>query len=426
MQPLDSDHHQFLVLADIHAGQLAQSARLQCTGSSADSGDGLRSIARDIRGTLSKAELKPTLLFIPGDLTSRGSPYEFLQTRRFIEFVALELDIAPECVIVTYGNHDVDWDVCRLGVAGHAGRRDAYRELAAGIGGWITPGGRPVEKGPVAGSGVFRFGNLEVFVLNSGIRCYPLDEEKAPFTEYHHGSIGENQLAWLRSLRPASVPDEITRIALIHHHLVNVGYPSYVPDISLLEEGAEVRAELGRIGTDIVVHGHRHHPHLYTAEESGWAKPTAFICAGSFGVDAVHRANGNIPNTFHVVSLEERTPKHNRSGVLHTFRQIANEQWEPTGHAEPNVGVDPRQWFGATTGTLVVDQLIEGIVAPLVPQAVQKGSVDLPSYDRLPLDLRCHRGQVTNAGFAAAASRHGCRVTGRYPEECALHPKRKQ
>ena len=409
---------QILILSDIHCGELAMSERLRADDTEKVEAQ-LKRAASDIREALERAELKPSIIVVPGDLTSRGAPHEFQLTYKFVQLVSTAIGASADEIVITYGNHDVDWSVCRLGHT-RAIARTAYCRLAATIGSTFAPGAKPNIHGPVGGSGLYYFGSLELLVLNSGIECFALAEDHKIAPLYPHGRIGAEQLTWLQGIEKTPETDGSTKIAIIHHHLVNIPYPRYSPDISLVAEGAEIRCELGRLGIDLVVHGHRHHPHLYTAIQTGWARPIAMVCAGSYGVTAAHRENGCIPNTFHVISLAGRSEDGNRAGRLHTFKQQADETWAPLANDESGVAVDAVQWFGSPAGTTGVTAIVESLVTTANAQLQNREYVELPGYDMLPMALRCQRSGFLNGEFSKTAKSHGLRMTGKFPDPCIL------
>lgn len=409
--------NQILVLSDIHFGDFSQNNYLLANSHTEEAAE-IERAAAEIKEALSNNNLSPSIIAVPGDLTSKGTPSEFTLTQNFIKHVAQALSINDSNIIITYGNHDLDWSVCRL-VPASDPKRKSYQTLAAQVGEVFSPGTPPHEKGPVAGSGIHNINGIRFIVLNSGIECFALDKDSEPFTPYHHGKIGLSQLAWLRRIAPTDNSIDITTVALIHHHLVNIPYPKYSPDISLLAEGAEVRQEFGRIGIDILIHGHRHHPYLHAATELGWQKPISVISAGSYGVNGSHRASGRIPNTFHVVELADRSAAGNRTGRLHSFKQDAADSWIYLTADETNVGIDFIQWFGMPTTDLETDMGLAEIIKGIIPK-IGASPIHLPEYESLPLNLKCQRHKKLNRALIEQAKLKGCEVTGKYPSRCAI------
>ena len=255
----------FLVLADIHFGQLADSPEFRVNGKQPGDGSPKRTSRRDgLVATVKKLTEKPTALFVPGDRTSIASPGEFKGCVEMVLGIADDLGISRNNIFFTYGNHDTNWRICELGIERAPFPADeAYDHVAATIGGLYAPVKNCVLEGPVPGSGVFQADNHALFVLNSGFFC-------AAERTYRHGRIGDEQLKWIECAfkKFSSAPG--WKLLMVHHHPFNYTYPTPIEDVSCIEEGAEIVDLAGRFGTDFLFHGHRHHPRLFTELRTEW------------------------------------------------------------------------------------------------------------------------------------------------------------
>lgn len=410
---------EFLILSDIHYGDLCQFKELQSPSENDEVH--FSSIASKISEALLEENLAPKFLLIPGDLTSRGSPLEFSKTSRFLEILATKINIPSNRVIHTYGNHDVDWKVCDI-VPSHSEHSKFYQRLSAGIGPLFTNSNPPHESAPTVGAGKYVFDDLEIILLNSGIRCYSSASVGGSYANIQNGKLDSDQLKWLRALGGKAAG--VARVVVIHHHLANLPYPRQIRDLSCLEEGPEALQEFGRLGIDLVIHGHRHHPIIKTQLETGWQQPITFACAGSFGVNCEHRDGGRIPNTMHVVKFSGVADTGNRFGRMYTYQEVSDLCWKLIRNETPNVAVDPVQWFGAaSTAGRLKDKVVE-LIKELEGARGKLEFIRLPLFEELNLDIKCHRLNSINDAFAEVASEFGYQMSGKYMQEEPLLVKR--
>lgn len=403
-----------LVLSDIHIGSLSNSRGLGLDGEFDESE--YQRIAEDMEVAVRNSGFIPNLLIAPGDLTSRGSPQEFLQSSSLINTIASKFRIDPSRVLLTYGNHDVDWKVSDLEQS-NGPKRDSYCRLGALSGSLFAPSAPPQIIGSEVGSGIYKYDDLTLIMLNSGISCYPIaDEEKH---EYHHGKLGTKQLQWLRSLSPAQIPRDRPCVLMIHHHLINIEYPIPIADISTLEEGAEAISKIGSLGVDLVVHGHRHHPALFTTVQNAWKNPVTFLCAGSFGVGSSHRSWGKIPNTFHCVEFNTKASKQNIGGIVITFEQLIGGSWGLIKDGSYNVALDGCQCFGEISTIGEIEECVSTIIANAVEENLN-AYCKLPPYESFDLKLKSLRVEQLNEILIKQAAKLNYQVTGAFPKGCIL------
>jgi predicted phosphodiesterase len=309
----------FLVLSDIHFGRYAASTDFAPPG--AKLGPQIQN-AISIRASLiEKArDSNVNAVFVPGDFTSIGAPAEFQGGLDLINEIAKACKVPRAEIFHTFGNHDANSRVSRLADATPEFAEDTgYTDLCTRIGGFFVRNEDCAINGPVPGSGLFTRAEYDLFVLNSGIFC--THDQTFP-----HGRLGLDQLNWARGVLQKWDAGERWKIVLLHHHIFNYAYPTPGVDVSTLEEGPELLEAIGAAGVHLVCHGHRHHPKLCTQMENTWQHPVTFFCAGSVGVTDQQRNKGEIPNLFHVISLDERAESGAAIGAIDTFRYTPKTQ----------------------------------------------------------------------------------------------------
>lgn len=394
-----------LILSDVHYGDLAHLDTFGKSGVSSD--ENFFAIAKEVVSSLNR---KVDFIFVLGDLTSRGSPGEFQDFYRFLSILRNQLKLDESQVFITYGNHDVDWSISKLKTSPPE-HHTAYCVAAANIGGLFAPPGKYTFNGPVVGCGIAHLDGIDLISLNSGIECYNSQEIK-------HGRLGTTQFEWLKNKLRQNLRSDTTKVVILHHHLISLPYSKPVFDLSALEEGSNVLEILGNCGIDIVMHGHRHHPIIHTVSSSEWKKPITFFCAGSFGVSAHERADGRLPNTFHVVSFPSHSGKQNLEGNIETFELNSSSEWIPLVGNSHEYPINQIHWFGAPDAMQKAATEAESIITNLLENlATEKYSV-LPDYEKLPLSLRCICHTNLNKIFQEESTKNGLEITGDYPKKC--------
>ncbi len=403
------DQKTILILSDIHYGELAQLENFGKSGVPSD--EDLQAIANGVFESLdTHVTQKIDYLFILGDLTSRGTPGEFQDFSRFLTFLKEKLDLKDSEVYLTYGNHDVDWTICKIESKSDEHHK-AYCVTAANIGGIFAPPGNFKFEGPVIGSGVAYLDGIDLISLNSGIECY--DDQKV-----RHGSLGDAQFEWLEKNLSSMLREDTVKIVIVHHHLLTLPYPNPVTDLSALKEGPNLLDLLGQNGINIVLHGHRHHPIVHTASQTNWKKPITFVCAGSFGVDANHRSSGRLPNMFHVASTCLASKKSILEGYIKTFELNSSSEWGPLYDKPNEYQLNETQWFGQADAMQNATPDVQSIMKNLLSQLSTSEFASLPEYDTLSLSLRCILHSKLNELFQNEAAKSDLQITGVYPDRC--------
>lgn len=144
----------------------------------------------------------------------------------------------------------------------------------------------------------------------------------------------------------------------MHHHPIHYSYPTVGHDVSMVEESGEILDIAGKYGIDLIIHGHRHHPKATTIMQDGWMHPIAFICAGSLAVNAPHRNDGNIPNTFHVIEIGEGSDKIE----LYNYQYTDSMGWSPFDKWKPETPMDSHMILGKIFDEIEVENAIKKYV----------------------------------------------------------------
>lgn len=403
------DHKNILILSDIHYGDLAH---LDFFGNKSVSEDSdFNTIAQRIYTCLEDVTID--LIFVLGDLTSRGTPGEFEDFSRFLKILREKFQLNEDQVFVTYGNHDVDWNISKIDPL-HSEHKNAYKYAAANIAGLFVPSGKYTYSGPVLGCGVAQLDGIDLISLNSGVECYNSQEIK-------HGKLGTKQFNWVKNELSALLRCDSTKIVVLHHHLSSLPYKIPIHDLSALEEGPNVLEALGQYGIDIVMHGHRHHPIIHTKQNSNWSKPITFFCAGSFGVSAHERASGRLPNTFHLACIKPNKGASTFDGYIKTYELDSASNWIPLSGNSSECPINHIHWFGdadaSTNASYEVNNILNNLRSSI--SAIQTHTC-LPDYDNLPLPLKCLQHSTLNKILCDESTKIGLVVTGEYPKKCIL------
>lgn len=399
-----------LVISDLHYGDLAGFKEFGKSEPATE--EDLNSVAKKVVTTVKDNKHEIDMLFVLGDLTSRGSPTEFETVYRFILILAEQLSIELKDVYITYGNHDVDWEICNI-KSEPPEEHLAYCVTAANLGGMFAPPNEFDVYGPVLGCGVTNTDGLDIITLNSGIECYSSHSIK-------HGRLGQLQFEWVKDELSKFLKPKSTKIVILHHHLLSLPYKTPHLDLSALEEGANTLQILGDLGVDLVLHGHRHHPIVFTAAETSWKKPITFICAGSFGVGPSERADGRLPNTFYVLDFETEQGKENLVGKISTYERNSSSDWTPLNPNYDEYPLNYQQWFGSHSAMIESTKEVKALLTVAEKNLITNEFHMLPEYNDLELCLRCIDHMSMNDIFKLEAKSLNIKITGKYPDNCMV------
>ena len=344
------------LISDIHFGKLSRTAEFSVPGEKIqDENSGGESLKNSMISVLRQE--KAQYICVAGDLTSVGSPQEFLYCQDMLLDLATQLDIPVQNILVGLGNHDIDWNISNLHEKFPSTDpefplervKEQYRKIAASaptINLESIP--NPNIKGPAPFSGITETDSFVMFLLNTGWCC---TQSQA----ISHGKLDETQLSWFRNEAAKYKTLNKWKIVLMHHHPFNYTYPVPGHDTSALEEGSNFLEIAGENGFHLVIHGHRHHPRAETTLKNSWRNPITFVCAGSFSVNSYHRSGGSIPNTLHIVALTDDIGVIN----LKTFQYSPAQGWIPLATNCPETPLDYTMRLGKIFSPKDIEKSIE-------------------------------------------------------------------
>lgn len=258
-------------ISDIHYGRDSRTVEFSVPGEFIqDENAGAVSLEKSLINILRKEGV--SYLLIGGDLTSVGSPAEFNYCGQKLLSIAEAIGIPVENIICCMGNHDIDWNISKLGQAYAQTHSDTmvnaltcekYQLIAAHGAEYNLPGQiiRYSGSNSAPFSGVVNRDEFIIFILNTSWKC-------GPNQDFSHGKLVSEQLMWFEDELRTFADDPRTKIVLMHHHPQQYPYPVPSADISLVEDGAEFLEIAGKYGVNLVLHGHRHHPRAATIKNT--------------------------------------------------------------------------------------------------------------------------------------------------------------
>lgn len=291
-------------------------------------------------------ELSVDALVCCGDMADKANPEGIAWAWQWVHRIGDEL--GAERVIATSGNHDVD---SRYLYSDH----DAKGVLQA-----LNPpyplGGEAVNDRYWARNVVVEtIDDVRFVVLNSAAYHGVADE-------WEHGRISQRTLAHLKKSLDGQ-PQAAANVLVCHHHPFRFG------DIDLADysemKGGEALIDLlgsGEHGRWLIVHGHRHWPHL-TYGPGGATSPVIFA-AGSFSAVLYPELQGRARNQFYVLDLpvhDFATIGQGLVGEFYAWDWIPNVGWQA---AQEGSGLPHRGGFGSRQGgDLASDQIAHAVTA---------------------------------------------------------------
>ncbi len=183
-------------------------------------------------------------ILVTGDLTDHGTGYDLLLS-------AFAPWILRGMFFCVPGNHDL----YRFPIAGSTRPKRSVQEKRAAWAEFYEQTGARVQ-----GAGAW----LQT-IAGAGVVIAGLNSCVGPQRRFfrHDGSLGDEQIAWLRALRknPEWRAANV-RLVAFHHHLdklaVGIG-KGHAPELGLkLSDAKEAAAVINEIGATAVLHGHRH------------------------------------------------------------------------------------------------------------------------------------------------------------------------
>ncbi len=367
------------LIGDIHFGEFARSNEFCPDGfQTKDKTKGIASLKEGLIQIFSEEKLN--YLLVAGDLTSKGNPIEFVECYKLINEIAEKAGIPKQNVIISLGNHDVDWKITDItnnissDITTQIKLEELYQIISSNIASLLIDNNNFTETGPIPFSGIYRAKDIDLFVLNSGWLSNRKDKIK-------HGKLEEKQLIWFEKMAQKYNNTQNWKILLLHHHPISYPHPYPHHDISAVQEGSELIQVAGKYGFNLICHGHRHHPKAYNDLQNEWVNPITFVCVGSFSVDSIHRCNGDIPNCFHILNLSDTKEK-----IIHlkNYEYSSKNGWKAIKENRPEAPLDAEMYFSRPYDLKSKKDKLRKIVAA---NSTDFGA-NLPGWNDLPIELR--------------------------------------
>lgn len=267
------------VLSDLHASGGADPRRTWAIEGADPAFNPLAGLERLVSET---DELRADVLLCPGDLCDQADwdalPYAWGQIHRFAEL------LGAEHVIGTIGNHDIDSHNKHDGEAIDAGLRRLAPDFPC------DPGAEAYWADRVTR---VRTEDWQVVSLNSSIMRELTEHET------DRGEVHDQTLELIAEIsRDEDLP---VNVLLCHHH--PQPFTQAAPgDASHMESGDRLVHLLNELPeTWMIVHGHKHYPHLDYMEGSG--SSPARLVAGSAGVILWPLLSSYVRNQLHLVEF---------------------------------------------------------------------------------------------------------------------------
>jgi 3',5'-cyclic AMP phosphodiesterase CpdA len=167
------------------------------------------------------------------------------------------------------------------------------------------------------------------------------------------GEVGKGQREWadrklkahdVRLRRGGSTLDQFVKIAILHHHCVSIPGLAVKDErfMQLLDQG-DVMKFFEEHGFDIVLHGHKHVPHVQPKLKSD-ASTLVIIGAGT-ATSPYPDQQGTFGNTFNVISILPN----NQQVDIQRFKANGIGDFEPEWKAPMRIQLGSTSRFGFTT-----------------------------------------------------------------------------
>lgn len=282
--------------------------------------------------------LSADFLVIPGDISDRAHPLEYELAGKIIARIAEALHVPIENIVVTPGNHDVNWPISK------SHEDDTTRFIR-------TLRFKPIENpnwliGALLKDQVGSLTESPHFILKQYDKllfvCYNSACEDDYDTKPHYGIARQSDLDEIRSrLENLSISNDLIKCFVVHHHPTPYSDPRpNQPDFSQMTNADNLRILLEDFKFDFLLHGHKHVPRFSVRiRDSG--HPLAVLAAGSFSRSLDSTWTGRVHNQFHIIEVDDRDPAtmhprgQMRSWTYTTPDWIPSEQWAGIQHERP-------------------------------------------------------------------------------------------
>jgi len=244
---------------------------------------------------------RPGLVIISGDLTTKADANALLiEGGEFLNQIEQELRVPKEAILVIPGNHDFRLSEYRPTDYSH---ERPFNLMLKNFYGDYDPDNK------------FRYfnfpsGRMAEFLLINSVRLRQLEESNYGYVEW---------VLYESRLRTMSHDPEITRIALLHHHLISVPreesvdrqYP-HAGISTTLDSGAVIEG-LQAHGFRLALHGHQHVPGLTRVSRgimaggevgmNNFSSDLVTLSAGSAGARTERLTDAIRDNSYNILKM---------------------------------------------------------------------------------------------------------------------------
>jgi hypothetical protein len=296
------------VLSDIHAAEPREPRHTWAIEGAEEALNPLKALERLVA---EDDALRADVLLCPGDLCDRADwdalPYAWGEVHRFGEM------LGAQHVIGTVGNHDIDSRRGHDGETIDAGLRRLDPTFPCDPGADVYWAERVTR---VVGD------DWQVVSLNSSLMRYLEDDE------VDRGLVEDQTLGLIEEITKGG--DLAVNVLLCHHH--PQPFTRLAPDDgSHMDAGDRLVDLLNRLPeTWLIIHGHKHHPHLDYME--GSAASPARLVAGSASVVLWPLLSSHVRNQMHLVEFPVSTCDRlnlSLAGVVRSWSWQAGGKWIP-------------------------------------------------------------------------------------------------
>lgn len=295
------------------------------------------------------------LLCITGDISDKADPKEFELAHEVISKVAASLGVLTQNIFYVPGNHDVHWPVMNLSPR-NFWQHFRYEPL-------LQPGLLFASRLNSAHIGKYHLSpHFAAWICENdrivvGINSAAFDSP-IPQQGKHHGLIHQETIDELRRFL-SDIPHSAAqlRICLLHHHPITYSDPlPNEADFSAAANAENLFSALSEHRFDLVIHGHKHVPHLAYRPQVSNGHPLMILGAGSFSARLDSQWVGTAQNQFHVIDVVGRdtTTHHGIFGHVSTW-DFSSGRWI---RSHSRTGVCATENFGALSTPQQIEEAI--------------------------------------------------------------------
>lgn len=294
-------------LSDLHARRLPDRA-IVTTWVRPDQDPPTDNPLHDLEDYITKQGLTADVLLCPGDLCDQADWSALGYAWKKVKSAARALGAAE--IIATVGNHDID-------------SRGTHRPLALADGLKSRALAMFPTRGPALRDEfwrnrvtVMRHDDWQVVVLNSSVMAY-LDDQTRDV-----GTVDDVALDAIRTAIDGET--RAVNVLLCHHHPMR--WPRLDRnDTSEMHNGPDLVQVLDdHTGSWMLIHGHRHQPHLEYLPGGGDA--TVRLACGSVGAQLGPRLGSHVQNQMHVVEFSVENAKELDLSIA---GEVRSHSWRP-------------------------------------------------------------------------------------------------